>query len=126
MNNITIIDDSFNSNPEGAKSALEVISLMDGNKYIITPGMVEMGAMQEKLNHEFGKQIAGVCDKVYLVGPKQTKPIYEGLISNNYSEDKITICKSFKDAYNEVLNESKSKKITVLIENDLPDSYKEG
>ena len=126
LNNLTIIDDSFNSNPEGAKSALEVISLMDGNKYIITPGMVEMGAMQEKLNHEFGKQIAGVCDKVYLVGPKQTKPIYEGLISNNYSEDKITICKSFKDAYNEVLNESKSKKITVLIENDLPDSYKEG
>ncbi|MBE6149021.1 MAG: UDP-N-acetylmuramoyl-tripeptide--D-alanyl-D-alanine ligase [Firmicutes bacterium] len=124
-NNITIIDDSFNSNPEGAKNAIEVLALMDGEKVIITPGMVEMGDKQAELNEMFGKQIADVCDKVYLVGKKQTEPIYNGLIKNKYSHDKIFVCRSFKEAYNEVVKTSGNQKMTILIENDLPDSYME-
>ncbi|MBQ6841217.1 MAG: UDP-N-acetylmuramoyl-tripeptide--D-alanyl-D-alanine ligase [Bacilli bacterium] len=123
--NMTIIDDSFNSNPEGAKNALEVLKLMAGEKIIITPGMIEMGAEQETLNENFGKQMADVCDKVYLVGKKQTAPIYNGLISKKYDKKKIFVYNSFKEAYNEVVRNSGNKKITVLIENDLPDSYME-
>ena len=89
--NITIIDDSFNSNPIGAKNALDVLSLMNNQKFIITPGMIEMGIEQEKLNYEFGKQIADVCDKVFLVGPKQTRPIYNGLKDAKYDENNIIV-----------------------------------
>ena len=125
VNNMTIIDDAFNSNPEGAKNALDVLNLMDGTKYIITPGMIEMGDKQEELQRNFGMQMASVCDKVYLVGPKQTKPIYDGLIKKKYNENNIKVFKSFKEAYNDVIKTSGNKKITVLIENDLPDSYME-
>ena len=123
--NITIIDDSFNSNPKGAKNALEVLSMMEGDKYIITPGMVEMGEQEAELNFEFGKQISTVCDKVILVGPKQTKPIYEGLMKEKYPEENITVVSSFKEGYNKALELAKNKKTTILIENDLPDSYME-
>jgi len=123
--NITIIDDSFNSNPEGAKNALEVLNLMEGTKVIITPGMVEMGEEQEQLNEKFGMQMADVCDKVFLVGKKQTAPIYNGLIKKKYPKENIFIYNSFKEAYNEVVKTSGNQKMTILIENDLPDSYME-
>ena len=123
--NITILDDAFNSNPKGAQTALEVLSLMDGNKIIITPGMIEMGIEQDKLNEEFGRQIAKTCDKVYLIGKNQTKPIYEGLIKEKYNEDNIKVYNSFKEAYDDAVKSSK-KASTILIENDLPDSYMEG
>ncbi|MEK7718884.1 MAG: UDP-N-acetylmuramoyl-tripeptide--D-alanyl-D-alanine ligase, partial [Bacteroidota bacterium] len=43
-NGITIIDDAYNSNPNGAAMALEVLNVVEGRKKIIvTPGMVELG-----------------------------------------------------------------------------------
>ena len=126
IQNTTIIDDSFNSNPEGAKTALEVLSLMEGCKYIITPGMIELGDKQYELNKEFGKQIAKVCDKVYLVGKNQTKPIQDGLHEENYQEDNIKIFNQFKLAYNDIITTNGNKKSVILIENDLPDSFTEG
>ena len=98
MGNITIIDDSFNSNPEGAKNAVEVLNLMPNKKIIITPGMIEMGKSQDTLNKNFGKQMAKVADEVYLIGPKQTKPIYEGLIEEKYPEANIKVKNSFNEA----------------------------
>ena len=42
-----IIDDAYNSNPSGAKAALDTLSQFDGVKILVTPGMVELGARQE-------------------------------------------------------------------------------
>lgn len=125
LGNMTIIDDSFNANPEGAKNALEVLSLMENKKIIITPGMIEMGKSQEALNKNFGKQIAKVADEVYLIGPKQTKPIYDGLIEEKYNKENIKVKNSFTEAFDEVKKNNGNKSITVLFENDLPDSYME-
>ena len=124
--NMTIIDDSFNSNPVGAKNAVDVLGLFNTKKIIITPGMIEMGEKQEELNKTFGTQIAKVADEVYLIGPKQTKPIYEGLIQEGYKEENIKVKNSFNEAFNEVKASNGNKNITVLFENDLPDSYMEG
>ena len=44
------IDDAYNSNPVGAKSALDVLHLMDGKKVVVTPGMIELGPKEEELN----------------------------------------------------------------------------
>ena len=97
-NNVTILDDAFNSNPLGAKMALDVMNRFDGGKkIIITPGMVELGTEQEALNQTFGEQISEVCDYVVLVGEKQTKPILAGLKNKNFSEEKIFVVKSFDD-----------------------------
>ncbi|MDE6377939.1 MAG: UDP-N-acetylmuramoyl-tripeptide--D-alanyl-D-alanine ligase, partial [Duncaniella sp.] len=56
---VNIIDDAFNSNPQGSSMALDVLAMMNtGRRIIVTPGMIELGQRQEELNREFGKKIA--------------------------------------------------------------------
>ncbi len=121
---MTIIDDAYNSNPSGTKAALEALSLFDGYKILVTPGMVELGAKQNELNREFGRNAAGVCDYVVLVGQRQAVPIKAGLLDENYDESKIYVADTIEEALGHVyaVNSEGRKKI-VLLENDLPDNY---
>ena len=122
---VTIIDDSFNSNPLGAKMALDVLSKIGtGKKVIITPGMIELGNEHYNLNKNFGEQISEVCDSVVLVGEMQTKPIFDGLMSKGYDVKNIYIAKNLKDASNYVNSNIKEGDVA-LYENDLPDTYNE-
>ena len=118
-----VIDDSYNSNPEGAKEALEVLgSFRDSKRILITPGMVELGEKQEYFNRNFGRQAAENCDYIILVGRKQTLPIYEGLAEAGFDMGKCHTAADLNEAVKK-LNEVKSEKNTVLFENDLPDIY---
>ena len=48
--------------------------------------------------------------------------IVKALKDAGYDENKITVCESFMDAYNQASAVSGGQKI-ILIENDLPDNY---
>ncbi|MEE1321248.1 MAG: UDP-N-acetylmuramoyl-tripeptide--D-alanyl-D-alanine ligase [Acutalibacteraceae bacterium] len=122
--NVTIIDDAYNSNPSGTKAALEALSLFDGYKILVTPGMVELGEKQDELNREFGRNAAEVCDYVVLVGAKQAVPIKAGLLDKKYDESRIFVASTINEALTHVyaLNSQGKKKI-ILLENDLPDNY---
>lgn len=121
---VTIIDDAYNSNPSGTKAALEALSLFDGFKILVTPGMVELGEKQNELNREFGKNAAAVCDYVVLVGKKQAIPIKAGLVDAKYDENKIFVADNINQALEHVYAVSSGgKKKVVLLENDLPDNY---
>lgn len=125
LGNFYQIDDAYNSNPVGAKSALDVLDMMDGTKVVVTPGMIELGEKEDELNKEFGRQIAKVADFVILVGQKKTKPIKDGLLEKKYNEDKIFVTNDVREAYT-LINKLKAKKeIYALFENDLPDTYTE-
>lgn len=121
----TVLDDAFNSNPTGAKMALEVLQQLEGTrKIIITPGMIELGPQQFELNKIFGQQIASACDYAILVGPKQTEAIQEGLREAGYPEDKLYVARNLEDA-NAHLRPLLKAGDVVLYENDLPDTYNE-
>ena len=123
-NGVTIIDDAYNSNPSGTKAALEALSLFDGYKILVTPGMVELGEKQEELNREFGRNAASVCDYVVLVGQKQAVPIKAGLLDEKYDENKIFVADNINEALTHVYAlSSGGKKKVILLENDLPDNY---
>lgn len=123
-NGATIIDDAYNANPNGTKFALDALSLFDGYKILVTPGMVELGEKQFELNKEFGKQAAAVADYVVLVGIKQSVPIKEGLLEAGYNERKIFVASNINEALNRVYAMgSEGKKKIILLENDLPDNY---
>lgn len=120
-----VLDDAFNSNPAGARMALEVLQQLEGErKIIITPGMIELGAQQYELNHQFGIQIASKCDYVILVGPKQTKAIQDGLAEAKYPQDQLYIARNLADANAHLRPMLKAGDI-VLYENDLPDTFNE-
>ena len=122
---IIIIDDAFNSNPIGAKAALDVISqFKEGKKIIVTPGMVELGAVEEEENEKFGKNIAKVCHIAILVGQKRTEPIYRGLKKQKFNENNIYVVNSLNEA-SELLKTLTKSNDVVLFENDLPDTYNE-
>ncbi|CAM3983254.1 UDP-N-acetylmuramoyl-tripeptide--D-alanyl-D-alanine ligase [Alkalicoccus chagannorensis] len=122
--NITIIDDSFNSNPVGSKMAVEVLGQMDGYRMLVTPGMIELGDKEYELNKEWGRYSAEHCDYIILVGPKQTKPIQDGLHEAGYPEEKLYIAQNLNDALQHMHQKAQPNTV-VLLENDLPDTFLE-
>jgi len=124
-NGVTVIDDAFNSNIEGAKSAVEVLgSFPEGGRILITPGIVEAGDKEYDLNFEFAKAAGEYCDYIVLVGEKQTKPIQDGLEEIGFDSEKLFIAKDLNEAVAK-MNELAKEGSTVLFENDLPDLYNE-
>ena len=122
---ITYIDDAYNSNPVGSKMALEVLKEMSGKRIVMTPGMVELGSKDYELNKAFGTYMKGCCDEVILVGKNKTKPIMDGLLETKFPKDKVYVVASTNEGFNLIKKLSDGKKSSVLIENDLPDSYNE-
>ncbi len=122
---VLVIDDAFNSNPDGAKAALNVLeSFSDKRKIIVTPGMVELGEQEEKENEIFGENIAKVCDIAILIGKKQTAPIQKGIQKHNFNEDNLYVVNSLNEATRLLETLTKVNDV-VLFENDLPDTYNE-
>ncbi|RCW71956.1 UDP-N-acetylmuramoyl-tripeptide--D-alanyl-D-alanine ligase [Saliterribacillus persicus] len=121
---LSVIDDSFNSNPTGSRLALEVLKSMEGYKILVTPGMIELGDKQYEYNKKFGSYAADACDYVILVGEKQTEPIQDGLKEKNYPADQTYIAKDLNDAIGHIQAIAKQDAI-ILLENDLPDTYNE-
>ena len=122
----TILDDAYNSNPTGARMALEVLSgfATDGRRYVVTPGFVEMGAKQYDNNRVFGSDIARANpDGVYVVNEVNREAITAGLKDGGYAEERISVVASFKEAMAELQPRLKVGDV-VLYENDLPDSFK--
>lgn len=121
---ITIIDDAFNSNPDGSRMALDVLAGMKGGKRIvITPGMIELGAKQEYFNELFGKHIAETCDIAIIVGQYNRDAITKGINKKGMDKKCVHTVGSFIEAQKLMLSFAKAGD-TVLYENDLPDSFK--
>lgn len=122
VNNITILDDAYNSNPQGAKCACDVIKEMKQQRIIMTPGFVDLGDVQEEENKLFGEYMADCADDIILVGNTQTKSIYNGLEKKCYPKNHIYIVNDIHDAFS-ICKKIIKKQAVLLIENDLPDIY---
>ena len=122
---VTVIDDAFNTNPRSAKKALDVLKAFPGRRIIVTPGMVELGAEEEKYNEEFGRYMADCVDIAVLVGKKHTAPIVKGLKEGGFKAENIHVVASLDEAIR--LNQTMLQAgDVVMYENDLPDHYSEG
>lgn len=117
------IDDAFNSNPAGFRAALNVLKSFEGQRILVTPGMVELGERQDPLNEELGGYAADCCDWAILVGERQAPPLKKGLLSAGYDEKRIYVAKSLNDALQFINTLPVDGKRIVLLENDLPDNY---
>ena len=118
----TVIDDAYNSNPAGAAAALNALSRFPERKILVTPGMVELGTEQERLNTEFGREAAGKADYIVLVGEKQAPPIKKGVLEAGFPEDRLYVAADISDALAFVYKITDVPSV-VLLENDLPDNF---
>lgn len=121
---ITIIDDAFNSNPQGSRMALDVLAMMDsGKRIVITPGMIELGDRQAEANEEFGRHAAKCADVAIVVGRYNRDAIMAGLAGGPIKEENIHAVDTFNEAQ-ALLGTIARAGDTVLYENDLPDTFK--
>lgn len=118
----TIIDNSYNSSVQGSTASLDVLSKFSGKKFVITPGLVELGKEQFNANFEFGKNLAKVCDYVIIDSAINFEAINSGLIFGEFNEEYIFQAGSLSQAV-KVLNTLVEVDDVVLFENDLPDNY---
>ena len=120
---VTILDDAFNSNPEGSKMALDVLKqFKDGKRIVVTPGMVELGHRQYELNEKLGEFIAQSCDIAIVVGHYNRESITKGMEKGQF-KGKLYEVDSFEEAQ-KLVNPMLQPGDTILYENDLPDSFK--
>ena len=117
------IDDAYNSNPAGFRSALDTLSAFTAQRVLVTPGMVELGERQDALNRELGEYAATKCDYAVLVGLKQAPPLKEGLLAGGFPENRIFVAATLTEGLNFVNNLPREGERIVLLENDLPDNF---
>ena len=122
---ITIIDDAYNSNPAGAKMALEVLRDFntEGRKIVVTPGFVEMGDSQYRNNKELGGNIASAADIAIVVNRVNREAIVAGLSEAGFAIERIIQTDSFAEASAYLATTMRAGDV-ILYENDLPDSFK--
>ena len=120
-NGVTILDDSYNCNEEGAKCAVEVLNLFESNKWVVTPGIVELGILETEKNYALGASLVGL-DQVVLVGETLVQIVKKGYLGAGGDKDKIRVVPTLQDAQALLAKELKEGD-TVLFLNDLPDIY---
>ncbi len=119
-NGLVILDDSYNSNIEGARDAVKTLRLFSGRKVVVTPGLVELGALEEELNYRLGAELKGL--DVILVGETLVMPVRKGFLDAGGDEEKIKIVPTL-DKAQELLAAQLKEGDCVLFLNDLPDMY---
>ena len=120
--NIVIIDDSYNSNVDGVNAAMDVLDTFVGRKIVITPGLVELGKIENMANREMGKTLSQHADMVIIVGRHNAEMLINGLLEGGFDRENIKFAKSLNKG-NQLLNEIVKEGDIVLFENDLPDNY---
>ncbi len=117
------IDDAYNSNPAGFRSALDTLASFDCQRVLVTPGMVELGERQDALNRELGEYAATRCDYAVLVGIKQAPPLKEGLLAGGFDEARLFVAATLQEGLAWVNSLPVEGQRIVLLENDLPDNF---
>ena len=119
---ITIIDDSYNGNPDGAAAAIEFLKGIPGRRFYVTPGLVEMGDRSEEVHRTMGKNLAEAgIEHVILISDSVTPHIAQGLKDGGFRGD----LKWFDDmpAALQALPHLTVAGDIILIQNDWPDQY---
>ena len=124
---LTVLDDAYNSNPEGARMALDVLrglNLAEGaSRIVVTPGFVELGKKQEEACREFGRRIAAAADKLIIVNKLNKNAIYKGAVEGGMDKKDIFCAQNLAEAAAEIRRIAVAGD-AILYENDLPDTFK--
>lgn len=115
----TVIDDSYNSNPAGFRSALDLLSLFPKAKkrIVITRGMLELGEQSDQQHEKIGREIATNCSELIIITPDFVDPITRGVgekhnlkIQSIFEPEKLL----------EYIKTLKDQDCIVLLENRVP------
>lgn len=122
-NGSLLIDDAYNSNPEGCIEAVRVLGSFGGKQRIlVTPGLIELGDREYDCNYALGLEATKYCDTIILVGQNRSKPMMDAINTTDFNKNNVHVVSSFKEA-TEIYTPMLNNESVVLWENDLPDNY---
>ncbi len=122
-NAITVIDDSYNANPVGVHNGLEVLAELEAHaRILVTPGLVELGPVEDEENRRYGEHAARVCDHVIVMDARPGRAVREGLRAGGMPDDHVHVVRSLAEA-TAVIGRIAVAGDAVLFANDLPDTY---
>ena len=96
--------------------------MFEGNKIIVTPGLVELGTKEYDENITIGEMAAKVATKIVIVNKANKEAITKGLLLGNYNEENILFAENLEEAKKLLQTFVKSGDV-ILFQNDLPDNY---
>jgi UDP-N-acetylmuramoyl-tripeptide--D-alanyl-D-alanine ligase len=121
---VLVFDDTFNSNPAGTRLALDALSreVRDGQRVVVvTPGMVELGPLQDRENEEFARAIAPIATDVVVVARTNRRALIRGLRARTPGPRVVEV-RTREEATSWVREQLRTGDV-VLYENDLPDHF---
>lgn len=119
---VVVIDDAFNSNPDGFSAALEVLGSISGRHILVTPGMIELGEATVPAHERVAKAAAAVCDVVILVGKTAPAEFADTMVASGLPAERLIRTATLTEA-TEALGHLIAAGDVVLFENDLPDNF---
>lgn len=121
--NLTIIDNTYNTNPKASRASFKLLADYPATqKIIITPGFIELGAEAPKENRALAKDAAELIDEFIIVGANAKEDLLKGLEYANFPKSKVHLVESTQAGINLLSSVAKPGAV-VLLENDLPDQY---
>ena len=124
---LTVLDDAYNSNPEGAAMALSVLGAMDlpagARRIVVTPGFVELGQRQEAECRRLGWRAAAHCDLLVIVNKYNRQASMDGALEGGMDESRIICADTLAQAV-ALMQPFATPGSVVRYENDLPDTFR--
>lgn len=126
---VTVIDDSYNGNYSGFVSGIETLSRAKGRKVVLTPGIVELGSLQQEVHEKLAHLYISSLDMLLLIKNSNTTIIENIVRIHNQEAEKnnkkilpYIVYKNVHKAHADLPNVL-NKGDTILFQNDLSDNY---
>jgi UDP-N-acetylmuramoyl-tripeptide--D-alanyl-D-alanine ligase len=113
INGSTILDDTYNSSPDSALAALNLLAELDGRKIAVLGDMLELGSYEETGHRLVGRRAAEVTDHLITVGPRASM-IGEEARSQGMPAENIHIVSTNREAV-DILKEILTEGDNVLV-----------
>ena len=116
----TVIDDSYNSNPDGFKAALQLLSSFPSirKRIVITRGMQELGSESSGLHEIIGNEISFLADELVIITPDFAADLKRGILEKYHTTTKEIF--DIEELVNFIKN-LKDEDVVILLENRVPD-----
>ena len=88
-NNITILDDTYNANPESVAAAIGTLERVEGRKVAVLGDMYELGEYSEQAHFEVGMRLAASGVFIAVAVGKWAQEVRTGAVSNGFDDERF-------------------------------------
>lgn len=76
---VTVVNDTFNANPEAVYAALRFISRIHGKKVLVMQPLIELGKYADEVHRKIGEMSGEICDQIVLTNKNFNSGFIAGL-----------------------------------------------